>query len=150
MRRHINLASDIPEVSATEELQKTFALLLPIRRQRLSRSERVQREQERALKTAEQQIVTAQQQLEESQHIYQELRNSFTFDRKKSGQLNQTIDNERRAGEEVQGKQSQLTQSQQNKTQQQQRLTEAQQETRMRQRDLEKLEYLIRESEGLQ
>lgn len=150
MRRHINIESDIAETSATAELQKTFALLLPIRRQRLSRSERLQREQERVLREADQRIVSAQQQLEVRQNEYQQVRANFRAGRQQQSKLVRRLDNEREAGEAVQGQSHQLDTSVQYKAEQQQRLAEAQQETLLRQRELEKLEYLISENEGLQ
>ncbi|MCU5773676.1 type III secretion system protein [Erwiniaceae bacterium BAC15a-03b] len=150
MRRHINVESDIPEVSDTEALQKTFALLLPIRRQRLNRSERAQREQERALQAADSQSAAAQQQLARHQQHYQQLRDSFAAGLQQQENLRQELHQERQAGEAVLGQKRELINCQQQQSDQQQRLSEAQQETRSRQRELEKLEYLMQESEGLQ
>lgn len=149
MRRRINVEADIAETSAAEELQKTFALLLPIRRQRLNRSERQQREQEQALRRADQQCDTAQQQLGVCQQHYQQLRDSFANGMRKQEQLQQGLAHERQAGDAVQGKKRELAHCQQQQTAQQQRLERAQQETRSRQRDVEKLEYLMQESEAL-
>jgi len=150
MRRPINPEADLAETSANAELQQTFALLLPIRRQRLSRSERAQREQERALREANSQREAAEMQLEVCQQRYHQLRDSFAAGVQPQQRLMQGLNKERTANDARQGQQRQLEQCQQRQTEQQQRLAQAQQETLARQRELEKLEYLIGESEVLQ
>ena len=149
MRHRINIEADIAETSDAEALQQAFALLLPIRRQRLNRSERQQREQEQALRDADEQCDAAQQQLGVRQQHYRQLRDSFANGMRKQEQLQQGLDHERQAGDAVQGQKRELAHCQQQQTAQQQRLEQAQQETRARQRDVEKLEYLMQESEAL-
>lgn len=153
MRRHINTESDIEVTSEAEELQKTFALLLPIRRQRLSRSERIQRQEERALHEAGEKTEEAHGLLKESQQQYREVRDGFdgkhTGQQLKQEKLMQGLEEERAAGEHVVGQQRQLVECQNAQQQQQHRVSEAQQDTRARQRDLEKLEFLMSETKEL-
>lgn len=63
MRRHTLPEPDYDENADGEMLARTLNLLLPIRRQRLSRSERQQREAENALRALDVKTTEAEQQL---------------------------------------------------------------------------------------
>ena len=152
MRRHPQPDNDI-EPDDADDLQQAFALLLPIRRQRLRRSERQQRETERALREAENHRLSAETALENGQQAYQTLREGFA-DRHQAGvqkqeQLMQGLAQERHASEAVARQRGQLARSHQTMQDQQHALRQAQQETQARLRDVEKLEYLMQQSEAL-
>lgn len=153
MRRHPLPDDDIIATDTGADLQQAFALLLPIRRQRLRRSERQQREAEQALRETEQQISENEQQLEAAQQHYQQLRANFAGQHQaglqKQERLQQGLAQERQASDEVSGQRNQLSQRRTQQVNQQQQVQHAQQQTQARLRDVEKLEYLIEHSEAL-
>lgn len=153
MRRHPQPDSET-EFTDADDLQQAFALLLPIRRQRLRRSERLQRETERALHEAERQCDSAQTALENGRQAYLALREGFA-DRHQTGvqkqeRLMQGLEQERHASDAVAERQGELTRYRQEASDKEQQLRQAQQETQARLRDVEKLEYLMQHSEALQ
>lgn len=152
MRRYNNVESDIEEESPTAELERTLNILLPIRRQRLSRSERLQREQERALRQVQEQEEQAEVTLVEEQQRYREIRDSFddnNLGQQRTYQLERAIQHEQQASDRVGEQRNHLLHLGIEEEAQQQRVVEAQQETRLRQRDVEKLEYLLEQVGGL-
>ena len=153
MRRHRNPDDDLVVEESGIELQKAFALLLPIRRQRLRRSERQQRQAEQALRDTVTHGERIERALGEQQTHYLALREAFA-DRHMEGtqkqeRLMQGLNQERSACEAVAGHKNALTQSQHQQRQRAEYLEQAQRDTQARQRDLEKLEYMIQESEVL-
>lgn len=153
MRRHRNLDDDIPVEDAGAALQQAFALLLPIRRQRLRRSERAQREADRALRDTVTRSDQLAEQLAEQQTRYLALRDGFAERHlavtQKQERLMQGLTQERGACDAVAGHKNALVQCQRLTEVQTAQLEEARRETQARQRDVEKLEYMIQESEVL-
>lgn len=153
MRRHPLPDNDIIAPDASDTLAQAFALLLPIRRQRLRRSERLQREAEQALRETERHTAQTEQQLDEAQQAYQALREGFAEHHQagvqKQEHLMEGLAHERQANDAVSGQRNQLQQYRHQHVTQQQQMQHAQQQTRARQREVEKLEYLIEHSEAL-
>lgn len=153
MRRHPLPDNDIIPDDSGAELQRAFALLLPIRRQRLRRSERLQREAEQALRETERRSAEAQEQLEAAQQHYQQLRDSFAEHHQaglqKQERLVEGLTHERQASDAVSGQRNQLQQCRTQQVTQQEQVQHAQQQTQARLRDVEKLEYLMEHSEAL-
>jgi len=149
MRRHANPEPEPAADPASQELKRTLNLLLPIRRQRLNRSERQQREQEQALRQLEQQTDEGLVQLSAQQQGYQQLKTAFARDncgvRQASYRLERAVQKEQRALKDVQQQQLRLHALKQDHLEQQTRVEEAQQETRQRQREVEKLSYLLQQ-----
>lgn len=153
MRRHPLPDHDITTEESSTELQQAFSLLLPIRRQRLRRSERLQRQAEQALCETQRQSAETEQQLEVAQQHYQQLRDSFAGHHQsglqKQERLIGGLIRERQASDAVSGQRNQLQQCRAQQVMQQQQVQHAQQQTQARLRDVEKLEYLMAHSEAL-
>lgn len=152
MRRH-PLPDNEPVADEQTDLAQAFALLLPIRRQRLHRCERQQREAEQALRESERQTSKTEQQLAQAQQHYQQLRDEFAGQYQaglqKQERLMQGLAQERTASDTVNGQRNQLSQCRRQQLNQQQQVQLAQQQTQARMRDVEKLEYLMEHSEAL-
>ncbi len=153
MRRHPLPDHDITTDEGSAELQQAFSLLLPIRRQRLRRCERLQRQAEQALCETQRQSAEAELQLEAAQQHYQQLRDSFAGHHQsglqKQEHLVGGLARERQASDEVSGQRNQLQQCRAQQVMQQQQVQHTQQQTQARLRDVEKLEYLMAHSEAL-
>ncbi|MDH2913014.1 type III secretion protein [Kosakonia sp. HypNH10] len=153
MRRHPLPDNDIITDDGSAELQQAFSLLLPIRRQRLRRCERLQRQAEQALRETQRQSAEAEQQLAAAQQHYQQLRESFAEHHQsglqKQERLVEGLTEERQASDAVSGQRHQLQQCRTQQVTQQQQVQHAQQQTQARLRDVEKLEYLMEHSEAL-
>lgn len=151
MRRHSPPEPEAEIDAAAAELQRTLHLLLPIRRQRLSRSERQQREQEQALQAVFEESRQTERRLTEKRDAYQQLRATFMQTnggvQQQKFLLERALQAEQQAAELVDSECLNLHQLAQQKVEQQQRVEQAQQETRLRQREVEKLEYLLEQSE---
>lgn len=151
MRRHTLPEPDYDENADGEMLARTLNLLLPIRRQRLSRSERQQREAEKALRALDAKTTEAEQQLRQKQHDYQQRRDAFATENCGKHQakyrLERAIEQEQQAAGRVDAVRQTLQQLAQQRAAQAEQVALAQQETRQRQRDVEKLDYLLQQKE---
>ncbi|WP_034913231.1 MULTISPECIES: hypothetical protein [Erwinia] len=149
MRRHANPEPEIEADAAAIELQKTLNMLLPIRRQRLNRSERQQREQERALQQVIDKTAEGEVRLTQRQQDYQQIRQGF--DGKNRGisqakfRLDRALESEHQALERVDNERLGLHQLAVEQRERQSKVEQAQQETRLRMREMEKLEYLLQQ-----
>lgn len=129
------------------ELQTVLNLLMPIRRQRLSRSERQQRQEEQQLLRIAEQQRHHQQQVEALQQASQTQRDQFA--RETQGQC-QTLENlktrlaaEQRLLGEIATETQQVQATQQQHHDQQRQVDHARDATRQCQKAVEKLEYLL-------
>lgn len=151
MRRHQLPEPDLEVSTDGETLARTLNLLLPIRRQRLSRSERQQRDAENALRSLEMKALETEQDLAQKQADYQQLRDTFAANNCGKHQakyrLERAIEQEQQAAGRVEAVRQTLNQLAQQQTAQRERVETAQQETRQRLRDVEKLEYLLQQKE---
>lgn len=153
MRRHSMPEPEAETDASAAELQRTLQLLLPIRRQRLSRSERQQREQEQALRAVVDKTVHTERKLDEKKGEYQQIRAGFMQQnagvQQAKFRLERALQSEQQAAEEVDRQRLSLHELAEQQQQQQQRVEQAQRETRLRLRDVEKLEYLLQQNEVL-
>lgn len=151
MRRHSPPEPEAEVDAAAAELHRTLNLLLPIRRQRLSRSERQQRAEEQALQAVIEETHQTEQRLAEKRGAYQQIRATFMQNnggvQQQKFLLERALQSEQQAAEQVDNERLSLHQLAQQQIEQQQRVEQAQQETRLRQRDVEKLEYLLEQNE---
>lgn len=129
------------------ELQTVLNLLMPIRRQRLSRSERQQRQEEQQLIRIAEQQRRHQQQVEALRQASQTQRDQFARDTQ--GQC-QTLENlkknlaaEQRLLGEIATETQQVQATQQQHRDQQRQVYHARDATRQCQKAVEKLEYLL-------
>ncbi|EHD21248.1 MULTISPECIES: hypothetical protein [Brenneria] len=129
------------------ELQSVLNLLMPIRRQRLSRSERQQRQEEQQLIRIVEQQRHHQQQAEVLRQASQTQRDQFA--RETQGQR-QTLENlknhlavEQRLLREIETETQQVQASQQQHHDQLHQVADARNATRQCQKAVEKLEYLL-------
>ncbi|MDX6915035.1 type III secretion protein [Pectobacterium carotovorum] len=129
------------------ELQTVLNLLMPIRRQRLSRSERQQRQEEQQLIRIAEQQRHHQKQVDALQQASQTQRDQFT--RETLGQR-QTLENlkkrlaaEQRLLGDIATETQQVRASQQQHRDQQRQVDNARDATRQCQKAVEKLEYLL-------
>ncbi|MCU1788141.1 type III secretion protein [Pectobacterium polaris] len=129
------------------ELQTVLNLLMPIRRQRLSRSERQQRQEEQQLTRIAEQQRHHQQQVEALRQASQTQRDQFA--RETQGQ-SQTLENlkkrlaaEQRLLGEIATETQQVQATQQQHHDQQRQVDHARDTTHQCQKAVEKLEYLL-------
>ncbi|MBU3893336.1 type III secretion protein [Serratia rubidaea] len=151
MRRNRNSDHSPPPDDGDRELGQALELMLPIRRQRLQRSERRQRREEQQLSACRRQLRQTQHQLEATRQDYQQRRAQFDqryLGRQPLERLQHGLEDERSAAASVDAGRQQLLADQRRSDEQQQKLQAAQAETRRRQRELEKLECLLREEGG--
>ncbi|WCG81413.1 type III secretion protein [Pectobacterium sp. A5351] len=129
------------------ELQAVLNLLMPIRRQRLSRSERQQRQEEQQLIRIAQQQRHHQQQVDTLQQASQTQRDQFA--RETQGQshtlenLKKHLATEQRLLGEIATEMQQVQATQQQHRDQQRQVDSARDVTRQCQKAVEKLEYLL-------
>lgn len=150
MRQRINPVEELATDDPAAGLREAFALLLPIRRQRLRRSERQQRQHEQQLERLREEERAAAEQLAERQNSYQTLRAGFDADylgHQPLSQLQRGLQQEDRAAEAVQQQRQAVRESAAQCAAQSEQLTSARAETQLRQRELEKLEMLMQENE---
>lgn len=149
MRRYANPEPEPVADPAAAELRRTLDLLLPIRRQRLNRSERQQREREQALRQLAEKTTRADERLDESRQGYRELKAGFAQQncgvRQASYLLERALEQEQQALKKVHSGRLALQALHQARLAQQQCVEEARQETRLRQREVEKLEFLLQQ-----
>ncbi|WJV60714.1 type III secretion protein [Pectobacteriaceae bacterium CE70] len=133
--------------SAAQALNATLNQLMPIRRQRLSRAERQLRQEEQELLRIEHALRKHQQHLAQQQDNYQ--RHRETFRRQAVGKT-QTLESLKNQLEEEQKHIRQVhaqillcTDWQKNYLAQQQRVSDAREGTRLNQKAVEKLEFLL-------
>ncbi len=150
MRRYSFVESDIVADPATAELARAVNILLPIRRLRLNRTERLQREQERELQSADARSAKTSQALLAQQARYQGLKARFNAEnqgrRQGKESLMKTLAEEQHESDNVARIRTQLDQLQQYRLQQQTRVEQARRETGLRRREVEKLDSLSDES----
>ncbi|GME46544.1 MULTISPECIES: type III secretion system protein [unclassified Pantoea] len=128
--------------SQLESLQQALNVLMPIRRQRLSRAQRQQRQQQALLAEAEaQQQAAAEQLLQEQQH-YQLQRDRLQQQQSSREKLTRHVNNALSALQAVGQQQQQCQQAKQNCQQAAYALEQATEWTREQQKAVEKLEYL--------
>jgi len=128
--------------SPLESLQQALNVLMPIRRQRLSRAQRQQRQQQALLAEAEaQQQAAAEQLLQEQQH-YQLQRDRLQQQQSSREKLTRHVNNALSALQAVGQQQQQCQQAKQNCQQAAYALEQATEWTREQQKAVEKLEYL--------
>lgn len=150
MRRNSNIDHEPQPDDDDRALGQALALMLPIRRQRLQRSERRQRREVQQLNACRRQLLQTQSQLSATRQDYQQRREQFDLrylGRQPLERLQHSLDGERSAAAAVEAGQQQLLACQRRSEEQQQKLQAAQAETRRRLRELEKLECLLREQE---
>ena len=150
MRQRTNPVEELPPDDPGAGLRDAFALLLPIRRQRLRRSERQQRQHELQLKRLREEERAAAEQLTERQRDYQTLRDGFDaahLGHQTLSQLQRGLQREAQAAGALQQQQQQVREYECRCVTQGERLAAAQTETQRRQRELEKLEMLMQENE---
>lgn len=129
------------------ELQAILNLLMPIRRQRLSRSERQQRQEEQQLLRIAEQQRQQQQQVEALQQASQTQRDQFA--RETQGQphsletLKKRLAAEQRLIGEIATETQAVQATQQQHGDQQRQVDNARNATRQCQKAVEKLEYLL-------
>ncbi|PWC22415.1 type III secretion protein [Brenneria roseae subsp. roseae] len=133
--------------SEPNELQTTLNLLLPIRRQRLSRSERQLRQETLTLTRIENQSLAHQRQLAALQQDCQRQRSAFTHQvqgRQQSlDNLKKRLADEQRLLHALETETRQHEASLQQHRDQQQQVETARQTTRRCQKAVEKLEFLL-------
>ncbi|MDE8558591.1 type III secretion system protein [Pantoea vagans] len=128
--------------SQLESLQQALNVLMPIRRQRLSRAQRQQRQQQALLAEAEaQQQAAAEQLLQEQQH-YQLQRDRLQQQQSSREKLTRHVNNALSALQAVGQQQQQCQQAKQNCQQAAYALEQATEWTHEQQKAVEKLEYL--------
>nr|WP_024966756.1 hypothetical protein [Pantoea sp. IMH] len=150
MRQRINPVEELATDDPAAGLREAFALLMPIRRQRLRRSERQQRQHEQQLARLQEEERAAAEQLTERQGSYQTLRAGFDvacLGHQPLSQLQRGLHQEDRAAEAVQQQRQTVRESAAQCAAQSEQLTSARAETQLRQRELEKLELLMQEHE---
>lgn len=152
MRRHSQPEPEEEVDASAAELQRTLNLLLPIRRQRLNRSERQQREQEQALQAVKDKTTLTEQHLAERQGDYQQIRSTFMHNnggvQQAKFRLERALQAEQQAADKVDNERLNLHQLAEQQQHQQVQVEHARQATRQRQREVEKLEYLLQEAFG--
>lgn len=150
MRQRINPIEEPATEDPAAGLRAAFALLLPIRRQRLRRSERQQRQHEQQLERLRAEEKAASQQLTQRQSDYQTLRAGFDaayLGHQPLSQLQRGLQKEGKAAEAVQHQRLAVRDSAAQCAMQSEQLAAARMETQQRQRELEKLEMLMQENE---
>lgn len=151
MRRHIDTEMPADIDPREQELQRVLSVLLPIRKQRLNRSERLQRKQKQQLQQSQQTYHHSTQQLQQSQQRYQQTVDAFAEAHQgksePQSQLYDAINTEQRQRTDMLSQQQQVTLLQQDMQKQQLLTDDAQREVQRNQRDVEKIEYLLNISE---
>ncbi|URQ61340.1 hypothetical protein LQ939_02970 [Pantoea alhagi] len=150
MRQRINPIEEPAPEDPAASLRDTFALLLPIRRQRLRRSEREQRQHEQQLEHLRAEARRADEQLTQRQSDYQRLRAGFDtayLGHQPFSRLQRGLQQEERAAGAVQRQRQAVCESAAQCAAQSEKLAAARSETQLRQRELEKLEMLMQENE---
>lgn len=128
--------------SQLESLQQALNVLMPIRRQRLSRAQRQQRQQQTLLAEAEAQQQAEEKQLLQEQQHYQLQRNRLQQQQSSREKLTRHVNNALNALQAVGQQQQQCLQAEQSCQQAAYALEQATAWTREQQKAVEKLEYL--------
>lgn len=127
--------------SPQESLQQTLSVLLPIRRQRLNRAQRLQRQQQTLLAGAEAQQQAEEQRLvQDRQHYQQQCERLQQHSSREK--LNRHVNNEMSALQAVGQQQQRCRQAERTCQQAAFALVQATQQARMQQKAVEKLAYL--------
>lgn len=147
MRRHIDTETPADIDPREQELQRVLSVLLPIRKQRLNRSERLQRKQKQQLQQSQQTYHHGTQQLQQSQQRYQQTVDAFAKAHQGKSepqiQLYDAINIEQRQRTDLLCQQQQVTLLQQDMQKQELLTDDAQREVQRNQRGVEKIEYLL-------
>lgn len=125
-----------------ESLQQALNVLMPIRRQRLSRAQRQQRQHQTRLAEAQAQQQAEEEQLVQDQQHYQLQRERLQQQRSSREKLTRHVNNELSALQAVGQQQQQCQQAEQSCHQAAYTLEQATEWTREQQKAVEKLEYL--------
>ncbi|QKJ86339.1 hypothetical protein PMPD1_1380 [Paramixta manurensis] len=152
MRRHVDVETP-PEADAQAlELHNVLKVLLPIRKQRLSRSERLQRQQQQQLQVCHQQHHDGEQLLQGQSQRYQETVAAFVPQHQGKieplNELRDALQTEQQQRDDVLRQRQQIVVLENATQAQQQRVDEALQVVQRCQRDVEKIEYLLQNNEA--
>lgn len=151
MRRHVDAETPPEDDAQAIELQKILKVLLPIRKQRLSRSERQQRQQEQQLLLSQQALSKGEQKLADDQQRYQMTTAAFLPAHQGKDisliALNGAIDDEKQQRNDMLHQQQQVEILDSATQKEQLRSEEALRNVQRCQRDVEKIEYLLQNSE---
>lgn len=128
--------------SQLESLQQALNVLMPIRRQRLSRAQRQQRQQQTLLAEAEAQQQAEEEQLVQDQQHYQLQRERLQQQQSSREKLTRHVNNALSALQAVGQQQQQCQQAEQSCQQAAYALEQATEWRREQQKAVEKLEYL--------
>lgn len=128
--------------SQLESLQQALNVLMPIRRQRLSRAQRQQRQHQTRLAEAQAQQQAEEEQLVQDQQHYQLQRERLQQQQSSREKLTRHVNNELSALQAVGQQQQQCQQAEQSCHQAAYALEQATEWTREQQKAVEKLEYL--------
>ncbi|MGG8125635.1 type III secretion system protein [Klebsiella aerogenes] len=128
--------------SQLESLQQALNVLMPIRRQRLSRAQRQQRQHQTRLAEAQAQQQAEEEQLVQDQQHYQLQRERLQQQQSSREKLTRHVNNELSALQAVGQQQQQCQQAEQSCHQAAYMLEQATEWTREQQKAVEKLEYL--------
>jgi|SRR5471030_216431 len=149
MRRHIDAETPPEPDLQAEELHRILKILLPIRKQRLSRSERMQRAEAAKLVASQQALNAGEQQLLEQQQHYStasELVNAQHVGQTEAlSTLRKALNDEQSRRGAVQQQHHQVRQLGADHQTQQQHNDRAQRDVLLRQREVEKVEYLLQQ-----
>jgi len=154
MRRHIDAETPPEPDLQAEELHRILKVLLPIRKQRLSRSERLQRAEAAKLVACDHALSAGEVKLTEHREHYSTA--SELVDAQHVGQtealnqLRKALNDEQSRRLAVLQQQHQLVQLDADRQQQQQQNENAQRDVTLRQREVEKVEYLLQQHQGNQ
>lgn len=152
MRRHIDAETPAEPDLQAEELHRILKVLLPIRKQRLSRSERMQRAEAAKLAVCHQALSAGELQLTEQQQHYStasQLVNAQHVGQTEAlSKLREALNDEQTRRGAVQHQQGQLLHLDADRQLQQQHNESAQRDVLLRQREVEKVEYLLQQHQG--
>lgn len=137
-----NDESELEPDSQRVSLQEALNVLMPIRRQRLSRAQRQQREQQASLEQAKAQQLAQEEQLEQDQQHYLTHRERLQQQQSSREKLTRHLNNEMSALQAVGEQQQQCYQAEQACEDAAVELEKAIQWAREQQKAVEKLEYL--------
>jgi hypothetical protein len=137
----LNEDDQLPQESPTESLQQTLRILIPIRRQRFNRAQRLQRQQQTQLAEAEAQQQAAERRLTQNQLHYQRQRERLQQQSCRE-KLTAQVNTERTALQAVGQQQQRCQQAEHACGHAASALAQASKYAREQQKALEKLEYL--------
>ncbi|RWR00983.1 hypothetical protein ED28_16165 [[Pantoea] beijingensis] len=152
MRRHIDPETPPEPDLQAEELQRILKILLPIRKQRLSRSERVQRAEAAKLVACDRALIEGEQQLvgqrQEYRTVNTMVEEQYVGRTEALSTLRNVLNKEQTSHQMVLQQEIHLVQLDADRQQQQQKNENAQRDVALRQREVEKVEYLLQQHQG--